>query len=146
MIKNNYEYVVIFQDDVIFKDNFINDLDKVMDNLPKNAEIINIGFHKYAAFDKFIPWNFLTDDSNIQIKNKVNDFVCKLVDTINPCSLGYIVTLQGAKNLVANFKTNGFIRATDRNFNDYLISKDIFYGTNTVLCTGNNKLGSDIFC
>lgn len=71
--------------------------------------------------------------------------MCKGVkNTINPCSLGYIVTFNGAKNILDFFNRYGFLRATDWNYNDYLNSKNIFYGSTTVLCSGNN-LGSDIF-
>ena len=79
------------------------------------------------------------------VKYPVNSYISILNDTVNPCSLGYIVTLNGAKNLINHFNTNGFLRATDWNFNDYLRSKNIFYGSNLVLCTGNPDFSSDIF-
>ena len=146
MIKNNYNYIVIFQDDIILKNNFLNYFNKLMENIPDNAEIINFGFHKYAAYEHFVPWNLeSTYDYNDLGKLKINSEVCLLQDTINPCSLAYIVTLKGAKNLTAYFKKNGFLRATDWNYNDYLRAKNINYGINTVLCTGNPYLGSDIF-
>ena len=148
MIENNYKYIIICQDDVIFKDNFINHLNKVVNNIPSNAEIVNIGFHKYAAYEHFIPWDLNSnefDDFNELGEIKVNDYICHLKKTINPCSLAYIVTLNGAKNLVNFFKNYGFFRATDWNYNDYLNNRNIFYGTNTVLCTGDPIFGSDIF-
>ena len=43
------------------------------------------------------------------------------------------------------FEKTGFLRATDGNFNDYLQTKNIFYGSTTVLVTGNSDLKSDIF-
>jgi hypothetical protein len=79
------------------------------------------------------------------IKQDLNNDVCILNDTVNPCSLGYIVTLQGAKNLIKHFNEIGFRRATDWNYNDYLRSKNLFYGSRLVLCTGNPNFGSDIF-
>jgi hypothetical protein len=79
------------------------------------------------------------------IKQDLNNAVCILNDTVNPCSLGYIVTLQGAKNLIKHFNEIGFRRATDWNYNDYLRSKNLFYGSRLVLCTGNPNFGSDIF-
>ena len=116
-----------------------------MNSIPPDAEIINIGFHKFAAFDHFIPWDFSNTDDLEQLGVKFNDNICVLNKTINPCSLSYIVTLKGAINLVSFFKRYGFFRATDWNYNDYLNSKNIFYGSRIVLCTGNPKLGSDIF-
>jgi GR25 family glycosyltransferase involved in LPS biosynthesis len=144
MIENNYKYVIIFQDDIILKNNFIYYLNKLMNNIPDNSEIINIGFHQFASFNTFVPWD-LNKSENSMIKEKINDEVCILSETTNPCSLGYIVTLQGAINLIKFFDEIGFIRATDWNYNDYLRNKNIFYGSNIVLATGNPNLGSDIF-
>ena len=146
MIEKRYNYIIICQDDVIFRNNFTYHLNKVMDNIPSNAEIVNIGFHKYAAYDHFVPWDLNGKNDFEQLsQNKVNDAVCVLNKTINPCSLAYIVTLKGAINLMVFFKRNGFFRATDWNYNDYLNYNNIFYGSSTVLCTGNPNLGSDIF-
>ena len=47
--------------------------------------------------------------------------------------------------MVKYFETNGFSRATDGNFNDYLETNGIFYGSTPVLVTGNSDLKSDIF-
>jgi GR25 family glycosyltransferase involved in LPS biosynthesis len=144
MIKNDYKYIIILQDDVIFRRNIVNHLTKLINNVPVDAEIINIGFHQFASFNNFIPWD-LNKTDNSMIKEKINDEICILEETVNPCSLGYIVTNKGAKNLTKFFEENGFYRATDWNYNDYLRNKNIFYGSNVVLCTGNPNLGSDIF-
>jgi len=146
MIKNNYKTIIIFQDDIIFRKNFSKELDKVINNIPKNTEIINIAFHEYASYNTFIPWDLnQTEKEKSMSKININDSICILNDTVNPCSLGYIVTLTGAYNLIKYFDENGFRRATDWNFNDYLRSKNIFYGSRLVLCTGNPNFGSDIF-
>jgi GR25 family glycosyltransferase involved in LPS biosynthesis len=145
MIENDYEYILILQDDVIFRNNFTELLNNILNNIPTNAEIINIGLHKVSVYNHFIPWDLtLSNDHEFISKNKINNEICILQNNINPCSLSYIVTLQGAKNLLKHFDTNGFLRATDCNYNDYLQSKNIFYGSNIVLCTGNQNLGSDI--
>jgi hypothetical protein len=143
MIKNNYQYIIIFQDDIIFKKDFVKELNNIMKNIPNDAEIINIAFHKYASFNQFVPWNF--NEENTMIHKHINDGICILQNTVNPCSLGYIVTLKGANNLINHFNTTGFLRATDWNFNDYLNSKNIFYGSKVVLGTGNCDFSSDIF-
>ena len=143
MVENDYEYIIILQDDVIFRNNVTSYLNKLMNNIPDDAEIINIGFHEFASFSHFVPWNF--NKENNMIKKKINDQVCILNDTVNPCSLGYLVTYQGAINLINYFEETGFLRATDMNYNVYLNNKNIFYGSSNVLCTGNPNLGSDIF-
>lgn len=151
MIKNKYQNIIIFQDDVIFRKNFVEYMNTF--EIPKEAEIINIGYHKFAAYNNFIPYNIdkpllnveLNDDEKHISKKNINDYVCLLNDTINPCSLAYIITLKGAKNVKDHFDKIGFLRATDMNYNDYLKSKNIFYGSKYILCTGNANLGSDIF-
>lgn len=147
MVDKKYNYIIIFQDDVILKDGFVKYIDELLSNIQNDSEIINFGLHKFSNFEQFERWDlsFINDDYEQIGKTRINNNICILQDDINPCSLGYIVTLQGAKNLLEYFKNNGFHRATDWNFNDYLIKKNIFYGSCTVLCTGNTDLGTDIF-
>jgi GR25 family glycosyltransferase involved in LPS biosynthesis len=146
IIKNQYKYTIVFQDDAIFKENFLEFLEKI--EIPDDAEIINIGFHKVACLAHFIGWDLkstIEDDLKILCKKRVNDHVVYLNDTTNPCSLAYIITLQGAQNMVKEFESRGFRDATDHNLNDYLKSKNIFYGVVPVLVTGDHTLPSDIF-
>jgi len=145
MIKNNYKYILIFQDDVMLRKNFIEEINNIMNNIPENAEIINIGYNKFASLNNFIPYNLNNDEEKELSKKNINKHICILNDTINPCSLGYIVTLNGAQNLINYFNTIGFLRATDWNYNDYLISKNIYYGSRLVLATGNPNFKSDVF-
>jgi GR25 family glycosyltransferase involved in LPS biosynthesis len=148
IVKRGYEYTIICQDDAYFRNDFIEHINKLMDNIPPNAEIVNIGLHSYANGSHFIPWDLSKspeEDYRIIANNKINQFVCSLKKTVNPCSLAYIITLQGAINLIEYFNSKGFSRATDWNYNDYCIKKNIFYCSLPVLCTGNANLGSDIF-
>ena len=148
IIKNKYNYAIVCQDDVYFRKDFPLYIKEVMDNFPDNAEMVNVGFHSFALFEHFQPWNLSNSKDTDYIslgKSKINNSICELNNGVNPCSLAYIVSLQGAINLVEYFDTNGFRRATDWNFNDYLNSKNIFYGSLPVLCTGNHLLKSDIF-
>jgi len=146
MLKKKLDYIVVFQDDSILRDRFLETLDNVMDNLPKNAEMVNIGFHKYGSGANFIRWDLNANDDHTHLAHKrMNKYVCILKHGINPCSLSYILTKKGAENMVKYFQTNGFLRATDGNFNDYLENNKIFYGSTPVLVTGNSDLPSDIF-
>ena len=146
MIKNNYNYIIIFQDDVILRDDFNICINQLLKNIPDDAEIINFGFHKTAYLKDFESLNFNDqNESLVKSKKNINDAVCILADNINPCSLAYLVTLKGAINLVNYFDTVGFLRATDWNYTDYLTSKNINYATRIVLCTGNTNFKSDIF-
>jgi GR25 family glycosyltransferase involved in LPS biosynthesis len=148
IIKNKYNYAIVCQDDVYFRKDFQSYIKGLIDNLPDDAEMVNIGLHAFALYQNFIPWDLSrsADGDCVEIcETKINEYICKLKKEINPCSLAYIVTLQGAINLVEYFDNNGFHRATDWNFNDYLSYKDIFYCSLPVLCSGNPMLSSDIF-
>jgi GR25 family glycosyltransferase involved in LPS biosynthesis len=147
VIKQEKEFVVIFQDDAVLISNFMEHINTLMLHLPKDAELINIGLHKSADLAYSEPWDFATEGNDFDKigSQKINEYVCKMKPEINPCSLAYIITLEGAKNMTKYFEENGFNATTDFNFNEYLIKKDIFYSSNTVLVTGNPTLGSDIF-
>jgi GR25 family glycosyltransferase involved in LPS biosynthesis len=153
MIKRDYKYIIVCQDDTVFKDGFGSYIHGLMSDIPQDAEIIHFGFHKYAVRDIFLPWDLSTNGSNDdgEIAYKIiNNSVCKLRPDFNALynsnnSTGYILTLKGAKNYVDYIKQFGFKYATDCDVNDYLIKKDIYYGTRTVLATTRISLGSDVF-
>ena len=147
IVNKNYKYCILLQDDAIFIPNFNKYINELIPKIPEDAEIVNIGLHKVADGNYSESWEFNTETNDVDkiSKEVVNSHICKMKPDMNPCSLAYIVTLQGAKNMVAYFNETGFRKATDHNFNEYLIEKDIFYSSNTILVTGNPKLGSDIF-
>jgi GR25 family glycosyltransferase involved in LPS biosynthesis len=146
IIEENIEVSLICQDDIIFIDNFKNYITNLINYLPPDTEMVNFGLHEFAEWSTFVPWDLGDYSKDYLIsKQNINYGICKMHNHINPCSLGYIVTLQGAKNMVTHFEKIGFLRATDRNFNDYLIEKDIFYGSTVVLATSRIDLGSDVF-
>lgn len=146
MVKEGYQNILVLQDDAIFRPNFLGYLDNIMKNIPQDAQIVNLGLHKFASEEKFVPWDFsdTTEDECI-VEKPVNEFVCYWNRKVNPCSLAYIVTNRGAKKLVEYFDKVGFKEATDHNFNNYLINKRVFYGSTRVLATTNMKFDSDIF-
>lgn len=153
MKKRNYNNIIIFQDDVILKHGFINYINLIMNDLPSDAEIINFGFHKKANFEYFEPYDLDNEiiDNNV-VDKQITNFVY-LFKTwnsltgyrVNPASLAYIVTKKGCDNLLEHFYKCGFQYATDWNYNLYLQSKNIFYGSKYILATGNNIFKSDVF-
>lgn len=146
IVKNEYPLTVVFQDDSILRKNFVGILKKVIKNLPDDAEMVNIGFHKYNCCKNFLPFDLTREDDYKTIsKTLINEHICQIKDDFNPCSLSYIITLQGAKNIINYLEKTGFIRATDGNFNDYLKTKGIFYGSAKVLVTGNHLFESTVF-
>ncbi len=144
VVERQYSHAIIFQDDVMLCKDFMNEVGKVLNNMPENAEIVWLGFHKHASLSFFEAWPIYEEYEIDYIKRYVTSEVGTL-SYPNPCSLGYIVTLEGARNLVDYFDDVGFIRATDGNYNDYLETRGINYCSKKVLCTGNHAFRSDVF-
>jgi glycosyltransferase involved in cell wall biosynthesis/GR25 family glycosyltransferase involved in LPS biosynthesis len=146
MVEKGYNKILILQDDVVFRDGFIDHLNKICNYLPLNCEILNIGIHDYCYYNEFKAYDLTQNNDYLRVeKEKVNDIISLWKNTIQPCSLSYILTLTGAKNMISHFEKTGFLRETDMGFNQYLQSKNIFYGSRTVLCTGDPSFGTDIF-
>ena len=148
IIRENIGISIIFQDDVLLKDGFVQYMDNILTTLPDDVEILNFSMHEYAAYNKFVPWNLqstVEHDVSLISSTKINNYICKMRPICNPCSLGYIITLRGAQNFCRYFETVGFLRATDHSYNDYLIQRNIFYDANSVLATSNVLFESDVF-
>ena len=145
MMRKGYKNILVFQDDVLLRSNFNLYLEQVLDAIPDDAEMINIGMHKFAYYKYFLPLD-LNDpvQSIMSCRRNVNHAICELGYFKNPCSLAYIVTRKGAENMVRYFQQTGFLRETDWNYNVYLKQKHINYASTIVLCTGA-LMGSDVF-
>lgn len=154
MKRRNYKNIIILQDDVMFKEGFMQYINLILSDLPADSEIINFGMHKKACYQHFEPYdinNDIVDDTFIE--SKITDFVYsyKIWNSetrlrVNPASLSYIVTKKGCDNLIDFYSKYGFSYETDWCQNLYLQSKNIFYGSKYILATGNNIFKSDVFC
>ena len=146
MVEKEYKYILVFQDDAKIKNGFADYIENIIENIPEDAEMINLGMHEYAMYNKFIPWNLESKNDDKRISEEIiNAYICKLEHECNPCSLAYIMTLKGAKNMVAYFTKHGFKKCTDHAFNDYLKQSDIFYSSRHILVTSAVEFGSDVF-
>jgi len=148
MVKNSYKNILICQDDCMFRKDWQEYLNLIVNNMPEDAELINIGLHITATFKDFTPWDLNSkdgEDEKIMSKEVVNDYICKLNTKYNPCSLCYIITLKGAKNLIEYNEKNGFTRATDWHYSDYLERKGINYVSRKILATTNTIFDSDVW-
>lgn len=149
MIARGYDKILITQDDAVFREGFYDMLmTEILPQIPSDGEFVFIGFHKTANMATSVPMN-LSNCEREEIKmckRAVNSGICLLQDSVNPCSLAYIITMDGAKKYIEHFEKEGFEFATDHCMNDYLKNKNIFYGSSKILITGNPRLGSDIFC
>ena len=121
IIIQNQQLAIICQDDSVLIPNFMDYIEKITLNLPSDAEIINIGLHKHAVESYSEPWDLNENDNDFDKigKQVINEYICKMKPELNPCSLAYIVTLEGAKNIITYFENNGFLSFTDFNFNEY---------------------------
>lgn len=146
IIEQKYQYCIICQDDVMFKPGFSSYVDNIIKNLPINTEIVNLGLHEHAEGKEFVSWDFnKVNDMDIICSKTMNPYIGVWKEDMNPCSLCYIVTLNGAKNIIDYFNMFGFKKTTDFNFIDYLVNKKIFYGSTEVLATTNVEFPSEIF-
>lgn len=144
IVEHSYKNALILQDDVYFADGVCTEIDKVVEHMPNDSVIVNIGLHKFAANSLFIEWPVNEPyDTSLYTKEIVNDHICTYSDGINPCSLAYIVNGANASSLFTTFPTISC--AIDGFFNAYCVNNRIFYGSRIVLATGNANFKSTVF-
>ena len=139
MIENKIPKMVILQDDAIMKSNFWSYVYAMSSYLPDDAEVVWLGIPEQvslANFNRVAGEHWMTYET---------PYVSTLSPSVNPCSLAYLITLEGAMNLKERAQTLGVNRALDHWMNDYLKSKRIFYASTDVLVTNQPGFGSDIF-
>jgi GR25 family glycosyltransferase involved in LPS biosynthesis len=139
MIEWKLPYLIVMQDDIVLRNQFMYHVDNVLRYLPDDAELVTLGLPEQVAVER------VNEASRREwFTDEVTPAVSRLQPSINPCSLCYLLTLEGARNLVAH-AARGVTRAGDGWMNDYCKSKNIFYASSIVLATHNRSLGSDIF-
>ena len=143
IVSSEAPLAIVMQDDCKLHPEFLTHVNSIIADMPHDAEMVNIGFHKYAAYHIFREYD-LSSQLHDHYSTPVNDHVAHLKACVNPCSTAYIVTRDGARAILEHICENGCRRATDWVFNEYLQSKNIFYGSRLVLCTGCD-MGSDVW-
>jgi GR25 family glycosyltransferase involved in LPS biosynthesis len=139
MVENKISNMVILQDDAVIKPNFWSYVYAMSLYLPEDAEVVWLGIPEQVSLANFYRIggeSWMTDTT---------PYVSTLSSAVNPCSLAYFLTLEGAKNLKERAQTVGVNRALDHWMNDYLKTKKIFYSSSEVLVTNQPAFGSDIF-
>jgi GR25 family glycosyltransferase involved in LPS biosynthesis len=139
MVKYNYPYLLIAQDDIVFSKNLESVLPTILTNLPSDTEVV------WLAIPEVVKANVLDNHRTDYYEESVSPMVAKLHPRINPCSLFYLITQKGARNLIEYSNQNGVGRATDHFMNDYLRSKGIQYVSKKLLASNSDIFGSDIF-
>ena len=107
IVKNNYPYGIIFEDDFrILSENFYKDLDNALNNAPKNFDILKIDTRSTSVLKKENKNNFtfLSSILNLFNSNKYwQNIRCFFHLT---CCSGYIVSLKGAKKIIDFIQNN----------------------------------------
>lgn len=115
IVKNNYDKAIIFEDDVLFADNFRKKLLNVLKNIPKDADIVLLGWNAYHDDDCWSkrpigvePVNEVLGSYNV--KNIMGAY-------------SYIITRIGAKKLIE--KTQNISEPIDLKLEDLRRKKEL---------------------
>ena len=82
-------------------------------------------------------WPFPMDDNynpaiySQRYPNELPDSIRKCREEVQPCTIAYLITLEGARSLVQHVESNGFPKAVDSFMNDFLIARDRHYITDS---------------
>jgi GR25 family glycosyltransferase involved in LPS biosynthesis len=139
MVDEDIPYLVVAQDDIIMRNGFMYHLSNVLRYLPDDAELVNLGLPEQVPASRI-----QEPTGRAWFTEEVTPAVSRLNPIINPCSLCYLLTLEGARNML-DYAERGVRRAGDAWMNDYCIAKNIFYASSVVLATHRREFGSDIF-
>ena len=140
MVERKLPYLLVLQDDIVLRNEFMYHVNNVISYLPDDAELVNLGFPEQMPL-----YNINEPHTKECFTEEVTPYVSRIHPSVNPCSLCYLLTLEGAQNLIEHADRFGVHRAGDGWMNDYCKSKNIFYGSSIILATHNSTFGSDIF-
>ena len=129
-ISEKYDFALILEDDAVFSVSFNDDLIKMFDTL--NLGICYLGPVNHPENTKEKPHDF-------------SDLVCPGICRIksNLGSMSYLVSLQGAKDLINIIDTNGHYRAIDWIINDYMKKRGFWVCASPPIFSVQ-EMGSDI--
>jgi GR25 family glycosyltransferase involved in LPS biosynthesis len=98
LAKSNLENILIFEDDVLIENNFIEKYNIAIDNVPSDYDVLSIFVHpnQYDRFDK-------TQEISYHIAKGYQDW----------STLCYVVSKNGAKKLIKHVEDHGMGRPTD---------------------------------
>jgi GR25 family glycosyltransferase involved in LPS biosynthesis len=98
LVESNLENILIFEDDILIENNFIEKYNIAIDNVPSDYDVLSIFVHpnQYDRFDK-------TQEISYYIAKGYQDW----------STLCYVVSKNGAKKLIKYIEDHGIGRATD---------------------------------
>lgn len=140
-VNHNLPYLLIAQDDIIFDKDIESSLKTLMSSLPSDAEVIWLALPEIVRREALVNHQYQPKTYS----EDVTPTVVRVHPGVNPCSLFYIITQNGARNLIKQAHQVGVHRATDHFINDYLMSKGIHYASKQLLASTSDVFDSDIF-
>jgi GR25 family glycosyltransferase involved in LPS biosynthesis len=135
--EKSYKNVLVLQDDVYFVNDFMEKIDKVVEKIPDDAILVNVGTHFVGINSIFIDWPINEPYERTYCKEIVNEQIC--IWNRAAFSLAYILNSAELSFL------NGIDSAIDCFTEKKLIEQNIYYGSMDILATGNSKFKSTIF-
>jgi GR25 family glycosyltransferase involved in LPS biosynthesis len=133
IVNEGLEYAIILEDDAIFKGSYsrIEETMKMVKLL--NLNICFLGPDNHPENTKSNPHDF---------SDLVSPRICRVKSNLG--TMSYIISLQGAVNLLKIIEERGHYRAVDQVINDYMKQRDEWFCSAPPLFAINTGLGSDI--
>jgi len=132
VIKKNYNNVLILEDDIYFIKNFQKKLNSILEELPKDYDILYIGAvglsNKKISFDFNLIFKLISNKNNKQDTNYKNIFC-----PIFPLGThGYIISNKGCKKILKMFNKVNYhidfqINYNNKNLNTYASTKKLVH-------------------
>lgn len=138
------DIVVVLQDDALLIKDFMNQLHEVIASMPDDAPLILLSDHEAAHCDTFVPVDlesqslearsqFMTEIVTAKVGKRKNDWTTH-------CCLAYLLTPQGARELLEYTDRVGFKTESDHHLNGFLLEQDKNYASILCLATSSSKL------
>ena len=147
IVNNNDEYAIIFEDDVILHNDFKNMIEKYINDLPEDWDMLFFG----EGSGVHIPKSRISDECNIYVKS--TDLINKNKDGINGstrCADSYLISKKCCQKILEKINKPGYIISMPF---DHLLNYINFYNkfniywaepTLTTQGTGNGTFKSSI--
>ena len=147
ILLHGHRHCLIFQDDVKLGPSFWSNVQCVASEMKEmNAPFVWIGLHQLAIGSYFEEFDLDRNDRQTYLHGEpLTEHIGRLQPHVNPASLAYLVSQDGASSYVKHLQQHPIQFATDKNYRAYLLEQDAFFTSVPVLCTGNASFRSDIF-
>jgi len=144
-LQTNKEFCIVFEDDVVFENNFTKDLGRIIENTPKDFDILNLGY-----FQTLWLFNLFSIAYKLKDEVKLNKYVKipKMVTGLH----AYVLSRKGASLLIEliDKKINNHVDVMicdlfiNGGINIYVANRRIAYQTSTDMCDSSNSVNFPI--